>query len=104
MNLIAAFNPFVELRIFRISDVLSSARYRERRVAQVEQIKRIYYIVIIPRSHAHRGESTVGTRRLYRKALSPIFPVRSWASAASCPFGKPTYSMRVFSVGYGVRR
>jgi hypothetical protein len=89
MNPTAAFDPFVELRIFRISNVLSSARYRERRVAQVGQTKRICCTVIVPRSHAQRGESTVGTRRSYRKALNPIFPVRSWASAALCPFGKP---------------
>jgi hypothetical protein len=70
MNWTAAFDPFVELRIFRISSVLSSARYRERRVVQVGQIRRICCTVIVPRSHAQRGESTVGTRRSYREALN----------------------------------
>jgi hypothetical protein len=58
---------------------------------------------MVPESHAHRGLTMSGTLLSGKKALKPIFPVRSWTRSALLAFETPAWSLRVAGVGSWVR-
>jgi len=103
IKLVAAVAPVVEFSNTLISDVRSSPRRRIRRTLQVGQASRTWRTVIAPVSHGQRGLRTVGTFRAYKKALKPIFPVRSWTKRELISFFLPACSLRTALEASGVR-
>jgi hypothetical protein len=78
------------------------AKMRFRRSSYLLQRRRMWATVCRLSPQLHVGLVTVGTPRLKRKSLSPIFSVRSCTSRALCRLLSLSWSCSTFLVGVGV--